>query len=129
MDAICRRAGPAAANQPQLQGFVTEVAAARAINILGGAEPATPIFPEALMIVVLASTQIRPLFFYRYADTGQWAPMGTAMEVVGPVASQPLALIPIHSSPMLFSRSHACILPGLPQANSSWPAIRSPPGP
>jgi hypothetical protein len=72
--------GPAAANQPQLQGQVTEVAAARAINV--GADPATA-FPEALVAVVLTSTQPQPLLFYRFADTGQWQPMGTGAGVVG----------------------------------------------
>ncbi|GAA0929434.1 hypothetical protein [Virgisporangium aurantiacum] len=74
--------GPAAADQPQLQGNVTEVAAARAVNLLGGA-PAAPVFPEALIVAVLVSTQPRPLFFYRYADTGQWLPMGTVNAIAG----------------------------------------------
>ena len=56
--------GPGAANQPQLQGTVTEVAAARAINVLGTASPSA-MFSEALVVVVLASTQPLPLFFYR----------------------------------------------------------------
>ena len=74
--------GPAAANQPQLQGHVTDVAAARAINITGNAQNPL-LFPEALVIVVLTATETRPLFFYRYADNQQWASMGTAAEVVG----------------------------------------------
>jgi hypothetical protein len=77
--------GASAANQPQLQGRVTEVAAARAVNILGGAagDPATPTFPEALVVAVLVSTQPSPLLFYRYADTGQWLAMGNATGIVG----------------------------------------------
>jgi hypothetical protein len=70
-----------AANQPQFQGYVTEVAAARAINMLGAASG--PSFPEALVIAVLVSTQPRPLFFYRYADTSQWLAMGSAAAIVG----------------------------------------------
>ena len=72
--------GPGAANQPQLQGQVTEVAAARAINV--GANPATA-FPEALVVVVLTSTHPQPLLFYRFADTGQWQPMGTGAGISG----------------------------------------------
>lgn len=74
--------GPGAANQPQLQGSVTEVAAAWAINVLGTASP-SGMFSEALVIVVLATTQPLPLFFYRYADTGQWLSMGTATGING----------------------------------------------
>jgi hypothetical protein len=76
--------GASAANQPQLQGYVTEVAAGRAVNMLGAADPSTtPLFPEALVVVVMTSTQPHPLLFYRYADTGQWLPMGTAANIVG----------------------------------------------
>jgi len=73
--------GPGAANQPQLQGTVTEVAAARAINV--GAVSPQAMFSEALVVVVLASTQPLPLLFYRYADTNQWFPMGTAAGITG----------------------------------------------
>ena len=74
--------GPSGADQPQLQGYVTEVAAGRAINKLGIADPSTPVFPEALVVVVQTSTQPNPLLFYRY-DTGQWLSMGTAPYIVG----------------------------------------------
>ena len=74
--------GPGAANQPQLQNTVTEVAAARAINVLGTAGPSA-MFSEALVVAVLASTQPLPLFFYRYADANQWFPMGTAAGITG----------------------------------------------
>jgi hypothetical protein len=74
--------GPGAANQPQLQGTVTEVAAARVINVLGIASP-SGMFLEALVVVVLASTQPLPLFFYRYADTSQWVPAGPALGITG----------------------------------------------
>ena len=73
--------GPVAANQPQLQGSVAEVAAARVINV---GPPASPpaVTSEGLLIVVLATTQQQPLFFFR-SDTGQWSPAGTGAGING----------------------------------------------
>ena len=112
--------GPGAANQPQLQGSVTEVAAARAINVLGTASP-SGMFSEALVIVVLAMTQPLPLFFYRYADTGQWLSMGTGTASTGPVASLPLALICSHlqSETRASNPQQICISPGPEGVSSS----------
>lgn len=73
--------GPSAADQPDLQGYVTEVAAARVAGTPGTAD--RPGFPGALILAVLASTQPHPLFFCRYADTGHWVPLGAAVDVFG----------------------------------------------